>query len=77
MASEVMKRAWQVRRVAAHRLGCDLMDVLWGECLAGARKVIERERVNAKTRMVFETRREQKGPGLVVRVWRRLQGWRF
>ena len=77
MTTEIMNRAWRIRRVSARRLGCGVMEILWGDCLAWARKVIEQEKNNAKTRRVFETRREQKGPGLVVRVWRRLQGWRF
>ena len=77
MTSELCKRAWHIRRVSAHRLGCDLMEILWGECLAWAKRLIEQEKVNAQPLVIEQTRAEQQGLSLVVRAWRRLQGWKF
>ena len=77
MTSELVKRAWHIRRVSARRLGVGVMEVLWGECLAWAKRLIEQEKVNAKRLVVVQTRADQPRPGLVTRVVRRLQGWRF
>ena len=77
MTSELVKRAWHIRRVSARRLGCGLMEVLWGECLAWARVLIKREKSNATRLVVVQSRADQRRPGLVTRIVRRLQGWCF
>ena len=35
--SDLIRRAWAIRRDAAARMGCRVMDVVWGECLKMAR----------------------------------------
>lgn len=35
--SDLICRAWAIRRDAAARMGCRVMDVVWGECLKMAR----------------------------------------
>lgn len=76
MTSEIMKRAWHIRRISAKRFGVKIMEILWGECLRMAKTAISKENKNRQPLVIEQTWAGNR-PGLVAKVVRRLKGWRF
>ena len=74
MTSELNRRAWHIRKVSARKLGCGVMEILWGVCLQMAKEALKREAANRQELVITQTWCETRRPkaGLLTRVFARL-----
>lgn len=76
MTTELNKRAWHIRRITAKRLGCGVMDVMWGKCMSMAREALRMEAMACQPLIIQQTWKNTRRtePGLLRRTFNTITG---